>query len=204
MLIENRCGKRLLDTYKICPYHRYTMGISWKKLKRCCCPNQAFHPGKKAPQTCPTSVGMTNRMSKKYNAVISVGSGLCTNHLNKERLYMQKGVKETIEEDSTNSSKQCDDLDPDYEPQGVSILLRDDECLDTSKALSDILDCSPIPFQVMKKYVSTLSDHTKKCLIQKHEQMQKQLTQKFAELTCPGQKDILQPTSSLSDSHRYR
>ena len=46
---------------------------------------------------------------------------------------MQKAVKETIEEDSTNSSKQSDDLDPDYEPKdNVSVLLRDDECLDTS------------------------------------------------------------------------
>lgn len=45
---------------------------------------------------------------------------------------MQKGVKETIEEDSTNSSKQSDDLDPDYEPQvNVSILLSDDESQDT-------------------------------------------------------------------------
>ena len=180
------------------------MAIYWKKLKRCYHPNHAFHPGKKAPQTHPTSVEMTNWMFKKYNAVISIGSGLCTNHLNEERSYMQKGVKETIEENSTNSSKQSDDLDPDYEPQDVSILLSDDECLDTSKALSDILDCSPIRFQVKRKHISTLSDHTKKCLIQKHEQMQKQLTQKFAELTCPGQKDILQPTSSLSDSHRYR
>ena len=63
---------------------------------------------------------------------ISVGSGLCTNHLNEERSYMQKAVKETIEEDSTNSSKQSDDLDPDYEPQvNVSILLSDDESQDT-------------------------------------------------------------------------
>ena len=46
---------------------------------------------------------------------------------------MQKAVKETIEEDSTNSSKQSDALDPDYEPKdNVSVLLRDDECLDTS------------------------------------------------------------------------
>lgn len=45
---------------------------------------------------------------------------------------MQKGVKETIEEDSTNSSKQSDDLDPDYEAQvNVSILLSDDESQDT-------------------------------------------------------------------------
>ena len=38
----------------------------------------------------------------------------------------------------------------------------------------------------------------------KHEQMQKQLTQKFAQFSCPGQEkkiiDVLQPTSSLSDS----
>ena len=45
---------------------------------------------------------------------------------------MQKGVKETIEEDSTNSNKQSDDLDPDYEPKvNVSILLSDDESQDT-------------------------------------------------------------------------
>ena len=30
----------------------------------------------------------------------------------------------------------------------------------------------------------------------------KAITQKFAKLSCPGQKDILQPTSSLSDSHK--
>ena len=66
----------------------------------------AFYPGKKAPQTCPTSVKMTNWMSKKYNAVIPIGSELCTNHLKEERSYIQKGVRETIEEDSTNSSKQ--------------------------------------------------------------------------------------------------
>ena len=105
MLIENRCGKRLLDNYKICPYHRYTMDIYWKKLKRCYHPNYAFHPGKKSPQTCPTSVEMTHWMCKKYNAVIPIGSELCTNHLKEDRSYMQKGVKETIEEDSINSGK---------------------------------------------------------------------------------------------------
>ena len=99
------------------------MGIYWKKLKRCYHPNHAFHPGKKAPQTHPTSVEITNWISKKYNAVIPIGSELHTNHLKEERSYMQKCVKETIEEDSTNSSKQSDDLDPDYEPKyNVSIL----------------------------------------------------------------------------------
>ena len=88
MLIENRCGKRLHDNYKICPYHRYTMGIYWKKLKRCYHSNHAFHPGKKAPQTCSTSVEMTNWMSKKYNAVITMGSELCTNHLKEEKSYI--------------------------------------------------------------------------------------------------------------------
>ena len=113
-------------------------------------------------------------MSKKYGPVIPIGSELYTNHLKEERSYMQKGVKETIEEDSTNSSKQSDDLDPDYEPQvNASISLSDDESLDTSKALSDILDCSPIHFQVKRKHVDTLSDHTKKYLNRKHEQMQK-------------------------------
>ena len=63
MLIGNRCGKRLLDNYKICPYNRYTVGIYWKKLKRCYHPNHAFYPGKKAPQTRPASVEMTNWMS---------------------------------------------------------------------------------------------------------------------------------------------
>ena len=117
---------------------------------------------------------------------------------------MWKGVKENIEEDSTNSSKQSDDLDPDHEPQdNASILLSDDESLGTSKALSDIVDWSPIQLQVKRKHVDTLSDHTKKYLKQKHEQMQKQLTQKFAAFSCPGQEkniDALQPTSSLSDS----
>ena len=127
-------------------------------------------------------------MYKKYNAVIPIGSELCTNHLKEERSYMQKGVKETIEEDSTNSSKQSDDLHPDYELQdNATILLSDDESLDTSKALSDILDCRPIRFQVKRKHVDTLSDNTKKYLKWKHEQMQKQLTQKFAEFSCPGQ-----------------
>ena len=130
-------------------------------------------------------------MYKKYNAVIPIGSELCTNHLKEERSYMQKGVKETIEEDSTNSSKQSDDLDPDYEPQdNASILLSDDESLDTSKALSDILDCSPIRFQVKRKHADTLSDHTKKYLKQKHEQMQKQLTQKFVKLVVQVKKKI--------------
>ena len=161
------------------------MGIYWKKLKRCYHPNHAFHPGKKAPQTRPTSVEVTNWMSKKYNAIIPIGSELFTNNLKEERSYIQKGVKETIE-DSTNSSKQNDDLDPDYKPQdNASILLSDDESLDTSKALSDILDCSPIRFPVKRKH--TFSDHTKKCLKWKHEQMQKQLTQKFAKFSCPGQ-----------------
>ena len=123
----------LIENYKICSYHRYTMGIYWKKLKRCYHPNHAFHPGKKAPPR-PTSVEMTDWMSKKYGAVIPIGSELCTNHLKEERSYMQKGVKETIEEDSTNSSKQSDDLDPDYEPQvNASILLSDDESLELVK-----------------------------------------------------------------------
>ena len=123
----------LIENYKICSYHRYTMGIYWKKLKRCYHPNHAFHPGKKAPPH-PTSVEMTDWMSKQYGAVIPIGSELCTNHLKEERSYMQKGVKETIEEDSTNSSKQSDDLDPDYEPQvNASILLSDDESLELVK-----------------------------------------------------------------------
>ena len=118
---------------------------------------------------------------------------------------MQKCVKETIEEDSTNSSKQSDDLDPDYEPRdNVSVLLSDDEYLDTSKALLDILHCNSIRFQVKRKHVDKLSDHTKKYLKQKPEQMQKQLSQKFARFSCPGQEknfiDVLQPTNSLSDS----
>ena len=141
---------------------------------------------------------------QKVQCSFSNGFRVMCKPSNEEKSYMQKGVKETIDEDSTNSSKQSDDLDPDYEPQeNVSILLSDGESLDTSKALSDILDCSPIRFQVKRKHVDTLSDHTKKYLKQKHEQMQKQLTQKFAAFSCPGQEkniDALQPTSSLSDS----
>ena len=111
---------------------------------------------------------------QKVQCSFSNGFRVMCKPSNEEKSYMQKGVKETIDEDSTNSSKQSDDLDPDYEPQeNVSILLSDGESLDTSKALSDILDCSPIRFQVKRKHVDTLSDHTKKYLKRKHEQMQK-------------------------------
>ena len=148
---------------------------------------------------------MRNSMSKKYTAVFSIGSVSCTNHLKQDRSYIQKVVKETIETGSTNSTKQSDDLDLDYEPQdNAPILSSDDESQDTSKVLSEIWDCSPIRFQVNRKHVDTLTDHTKKYLKRKHEQMEKQLTQKFAQFSCPGQEkniiDVLQATSSLYDS----
>ena len=59
----------------------------------------------------------------------------------------------------------------------------------SGRSKSDILDASPIQYQIKQKKVEELSENTKRLLKGKFIRFKQQLEKKFAEVIAPGQSD---------------
>ena len=77
-LIENRAGRTLLPTDKICPYHRYKLGIDYKPPKTCSYPSHTRpKSGKKAPKTETLSVSLVMSLNIANSYSYILGSAMC-------------------------------------------------------------------------------------------------------------------------------
>ena len=80
-LIENRIGKQLIDTSKICAHHPDTLGVGYKMKTRCQHPKHAEKPKqKKGPPTRVAYLYLCESISGEYGVVFPVGGVLCTTH----------------------------------------------------------------------------------------------------------------------------
>ena len=80
-LIENRIGRTLDPTEKICELHRNKLGIGWKQPTTCLHP---AHPplirGKKGPATRLVPLPMVNYLNERQPFSFVVGGRMCTKH----------------------------------------------------------------------------------------------------------------------------
>ena len=78
----------------------------------------------------------------------------------------------------------------DYHPEEI-ILSSDvtENAQASGSSLSDILNASPIQYQIKQKKVEELSENTKRLLKGKFIRFKQQLEKKFAEAIAPGQSD---------------
>ena len=89
---------------------------------------------------------MNRHISKKYNIVFSIGSNICTTHRKQESDKSVANAEDILDK-SVNSEN-----DPDFTPSEICL---DEEEIEESNIsitdIADILDASPVRFQLKKK-----------------------------------------------------
>ena len=182
-LIENRLNRTLEPNHQICPYHRYSLGVSWKQSKTCNHPQRISEKGKKAPPVHSVPIYLTKLISKKYNIPFPIGSVFCQTHLKEER------KNETFSDVETENITPSALPDPDFVSDEVLI---SNEQLEKSKdqgnIITETLECSPVQFKLKRK-VELIDDNTKKGLSKKFKKLEDSLRLKYAESVAPGQEE---------------
>ena len=202
-MIEDRLQRKLPVDAHLCSYHRYSLGIGWKQPKQCCHPSHHDESKKKGSKTRAIPL-QTLKSFNNRNKPLAIGSVFCFTHLQAET----KKVKEESADFSVSPvavSTPTAEKDEEYQPEEITI---PEEAItiaaETAMSLCDVLNSSPVPFQIKNQRVSNLSDTTKQKLRQKLTRMKKSLEKTFAEAIAPGQSeelinDLLSPTEKSSD-----
>ncbi|CAC5417586.1 unnamed protein product [Mytilus coruscus] len=83
-----------IDSYSVCPYHRYSLGVYWKRLSKCTHPE---HTGKGKPEgnRQGVTVAASLHLLQKFGCVIPVGSGLCVK-CRKSLSWLQAGEQTSV------------------------------------------------------------------------------------------------------------
>ena len=122
----------------------------------------------------------------QYGVTLPVGSSFCYNHLRSESTSFRATSISPVK----SSVQQRTPTDSDYHPEEI-ILSSDviENAQASGSSLSDILDASPIQYQIKQKKVEELSENTKRLLKGKFIRFEQQLEKKVAEVIAPGQSD---------------
>ena len=184
--IENRIGKKLIDTSKICAHHLYTLGVRYKMKTRCQHPKHAEQPKqKKGPPTRVASLNLCESISDEYGVVFSVGGVLCTTHYKEGKVG--KDVSEEVETDVEEKESESEGNDEEYVAD--EMVISDDTRSAAETASEHIATClvtSPV-VTLKKKKVEQLSNRTKNNNRTKYYKLKQSLIEKFAEAAAPGQ-----------------
>ena len=116
-LIENRLNKVLKKNEQLCAYHRYNLGVGWKKRKVCQHPHHEYQHSKKSPAVRPSPISLTLNLTAQYGVCVPIGSMLCFKHLKKQ-----------VDVD-TNNDFMCSRSEFEYIPEEINVT---DEALDIS------------------------------------------------------------------------
>ena len=160
LLIENRLGRMLESTDKLCPYHRYSLGTKWQPPKQCSHPAHGTvrrgQKSSKAGRRLPLETIMKLNTLSQYS--YKIGAQVCPTH----REWINDELKnfEAIEpqHDQTDLETTIDDplettvsdpTDEPYEPP-VYIVDEPEETVEENTRLSDILHVSPLKWRVSK------------------------------------------------------
>ena len=132
----------------------------------------------------------------RYGFILPVGSSFCYNHLRSESASFRAPSISPVK----SLVQQRTPTDSNYHPEEI-ILSSDvtENAQASGSSLSDILDASPIQYQIKQKKVEELSENTKQLLKGKFIRFKQQLEKKFAEAIAPGQSDELIQTVLLND-----
>ena len=161
--------------------HQYLLGIYWKSSSTCQHPN---HEKGKRDTVRTAGYELSQHISKKYNTVFPIGSNICTTHRKQES---DKSVANA--EDILNKSVNLEN-DPDFTPSEICLEYREiEEGNRNITDIADILDASPVRFQLKKKKINAISTPTKNYLLKKFQEATVLLKQKNAEALAPGQID---------------
>ena len=126
-------------------------------------------------------------MQSHYNDIFPIGLALCSKHYKLEQRKHEAVApvrKELIIQDDFAD---IDAVDPEYEPEDVTI---SDEIHEVSvqsgNDIAAVLEASPIKF-CLKRKLEHIDDTTKEQLVWKYKRLEKLLKAKFAESLAPGQ-----------------
>ena len=194
-LIENRGGRKLTASSKVCAYHRYTLGVGYKLKRRCQHPNHEELPKqKKGHCTRVASLKVCDAISDRYGTVFPVGGVLCTTHYKEGN----KSVEEKDEEERIDVDEEIvvadeeERIDVDYVTE--EIVVAEDKTLaavNTSMNIATCFETSPVKTLKIKK-VNDLCKRSKQNYKMKYHKLKEKLKQSFAEAAAPGQeKDFL-------------
>ena len=143
----------------VCAHHRYSLGIGWKPQARCKHPHHPVTTGKKASSNGIVSLEILQFVCSRYGVTLPVGSSFCFNHLRREstsfRVPSISPVKSPVQQKTP--------IDFDYHPEEI-ILSSDvtENAQASGSSLSDILDASPIQYQIKQKKVEEVGENTKR------------------------------------------
>ena len=147
-LIENRHGKCFSSSEIICAHYCYLLGIGWKPQARC---KHLHHPVttlKKASFNETVSLEILQFVCSRYGITLPIGSSFCYNHLRSESTSFKapsiSPVKSTVQQRTP--------IGFDYRPEEI-ILPSDviENAQASGSSLSNILDASPIQYQIKQK-----------------------------------------------------
>ena len=171
---------------KLSAHHRYSLGIGWKPQARCKHPHHPVTTGKKASSNRTVSLEILQFVCSRYGFTLPVGSSFCYNHLRSESASFRAPSISPVK----SLVQQRTPTDSDYHPEEI-ILSSDvtENAQASGSSLSDILDASPIQYQIKQKKVEELSENTKRLLKGKFIRFEQQLEKKVAEVIAPGHSD---------------
>ena len=155
------------------------MGIYWRAPLKCQQPDHS-RQSKGTLRTIPYNLLVY--FSSKYNREFPVGSMICNSHLkiaNKEKLGNSEQVIHNVPDSK---------FDPDYQPTEVYLAeVALENSINNVSDTAQVLDASPVRFQITKRHVEDISDKAKYYVIKKYNKANSLLKRKFAEAVALGQ-----------------
>ena len=201
LLIENRTRMKLKHDGFICAKHRYKFGIYYKPPTLCQHPE---HLDKKKVSTRVAPIELAEFISAQYDKTFSLGSSLCFNHLKQETKHKKDmdaevniGESTAINESKLEESNRT--LDTSFHPDEVQLTNEDLE----NKKINDlckVLEISPVRFQLKRKRVENVSDHTIRYFQTKKRKIIDCIEKEFSAYASPAQSEKLFETLSSQAS----
>ena len=187
-LVENRLGRRLHDSDKICQNHRQRLGIFWSQTKNCAHPSHPYKRGTKSPATLLAPIWLVEQMKDEVEP-FPLGGRCCDKHwkIEKSKRKTEKKIEEDNQYEAQDESTD-DATDTTYEPD---VPYCPPDVQSSSKQIGNqiaqCLDLSPLTVQVTKTPIRDLSYKLKQTIKRKIDEATDRVVERIAESVAPTQ-----------------
>ena len=187
-LIENRLGRHFQPEEKLCPYHRFSLGVTAYVGRQCCHPlHEKVKQGQKAAKTTRISLTTLQKMNSQNKFAYKVGGFMCKKH----SAMVTKSFTEVEEEEEEPMDFEIEPIEfiDDMEYIPPVFVIDDERVQQTSAAASQVamnFEVSPIRHKI-RKSIATLNDKDIQYYKKKRTEWMEAAERMFDENVAPGQ-----------------
>ena len=196
-LIESRVGHELQSESSICEYHRDKHGLGWYQTLHCAHPD---HPPFKLPgktkKTTPAPMWLVKSLNNEKPCSFPIGGRVCRQHTPvapKPKPKKNDMADDAVgEDDATEEPTEEDSADVSFVLEQI-IVATDVQAnsIEKGQQFAQLLQVSPMPFQVTETPVEEIGQSSKSVLRRKLLQVRDEAVRNFAECIAPTQGDKL-------------